>query len=104
MAEFLFRGQRFGRHRIEDFDEEELEALEMTAGYFSRSDANIRYGGRLGGNFGHEFYLADPVVSSDLVLMLRFGRDPGPGHGRPLTHLGSLLWDIDPDYFERQGD
>lgn len=101
IAEYLFSDGRWGRLGWNRLDEEERKAIEFYTGFFGANDATVKYGGRLGGNFGHEFFMADPVASSDLVLALRYGRRPGPEHGRPLEHRGALVWAIDEDYFDR---
>ena len=100
VAEFLFSGERMGRFSISDAEESEREEAQKYAGFFEPVTANITYRGRTGGRYGHEFFVADPVVSSDLVLAVRFGREPGPENGRPLTPKGSIFWRIDNDYFE----
>lgn len=43
---------------------------------------------------GHAYFLTHPAVSSDLLLLLRHGSDPGTENGRPLEHLGGLFWEI----------
>jgi hypothetical protein len=37
-------------------------------------------------------------VSSDLVLTVRYGRDPGAENGRPLKHDEGFFWQIGDDY------
>ncbi len=104
VAEFLFGGERLGRLLFDNLSQEDREEVEQMAGFFDQSDATIRYNGRLGGKFGHEYFRTDPVVSSDLILAIRFDRDPGPANGRPLNHLGSLFWTIDGSFYEKGPD
>ena len=49
------------------------------------------------GFVGHSYFYLHPAVSSDLVMMLRYDLDPGPG-GRPLESLGSIFWRLENDY------
>lgn len=50
------------------------------------------------GFLSHSYFLDNPAVSSDLVLVLRFNRPPGVEHGRPLIPLYEGFWLIKPDY------
>jgi esterase/lipase superfamily enzyme len=50
------------------------------------------------GFLGHGYYLSDPAVSSDLILMLRDDRRPGAEHGRPLIKHPSGMWILPDDY------
>jgi esterase/lipase superfamily enzyme len=43
--------------------------------------------------YGHSYFRTNPAVSSDLVLMLRYGLKPGDP-GRPLQHIGLNFWKI----------
>ena len=47
---------------------------------------------------GHSYFSTNPAVSSDLILLLRYGRAPGAENGRPLLHLGANFWRIKEDY------
>jgi len=48
--------------------------------------------------FGHSYFSTNPAVSSDLILLLRYGRAPGAENGRPLTYFGANFWRIEEDY------
>jgi esterase/lipase superfamily enzyme len=50
------------------------------------------------GFFGHSYFLHDPAVSSDLLLLLRDDRPPGAEHGRPLLHDPRGMWVIEDGY------
>jgi esterase/lipase superfamily enzyme len=50
------------------------------------------------GFIGHSYFLDDPAVSSDLILLLRDGRRPGAEHGRPLTRDPSGIWLLEDGY------
>jgi esterase/lipase superfamily enzyme len=47
---------------------------------------------------GHGYFISNPAVLSDLVLVLRDGREPGRENGRPLEPLGGQFWRLGPDY------
>lgn len=47
---------------------------------------------------GHGYFYNNPAVSSDVILILRDGRDPGAEHGRPLESLAPELWRIEDGY------
>ncbi|MCY2952582.1 MAG: alpha/beta hydrolase [Planctomycetota bacterium] len=46
----------------------------------------------------HDYIFNHPAALSDLILVLRDGKDPGEGNGRPLKHLGGAFWELDNDY------
>jgi esterase/lipase superfamily enzyme len=60
--------------------------------------AFVQYAGGLGGAHGHSYFRENPAVSSDLVLVLRYDRDPGAEHGRPLRHIEANFWTIGDGY------
>jgi hypothetical protein len=73
------------------------ESIDMTA----RSPGNVafvQYTGTRGGAHGHSYFRENPAVSSDLVLTLRYERDPGVENGRPLANIQGHFWAIDDDY------
>lgn len=47
--------------------------------------------------YGHSYFRTNPAVSSDLVLLLRYGFEAG-SEGRPLEHIASAFWRIPDDY------
>ncbi|MHC4946962.1 MAG: alpha/beta hydrolase [Planctomycetota bacterium] len=49
------------------------------------------------GFLGHGYFIGDPSVLSDLILVLRDGRPPGAEHGRPLR-LQGVFWVLDNTY------
>ena len=51
-----------------------------------------------GGSFGHAYFHENPAVSSDVFLVLRYGRRAGREHGRPLTRQEGNFWIIEDDY------
>ncbi len=63
--------------------------------------ALIEYTGTRTGDFGHNYFRTNPAVASDLILTVRYDRDPGEKNGRPLVHKSSAFWEIDDTYLER---
>ena len=50
------------------------------------------------GSFGHGYFHANPAVSSDIILFLRYQLPPGDGHGRPLGVSDTGFWIIGDQY------
>jgi esterase/lipase superfamily enzyme len=48
--------------------------------------------------FGHSYFYGSPAALSDIVLVLRYGRRPGPENGRPLEKLADGYWRFDDSY------
>jgi esterase/lipase superfamily enzyme len=46
----------------------------------------------------HDYVFTNPGALSDLILVLRDGRNPGAANGRPLTPLGGAFWKLDNHY------
>lgn len=99
-SEFLFGGNRVGKARYEALDEQTRYYLDYMKEHLQDREALVEYQGRFGGSFGHDYYRKNPAISSDLVLTIRFGRDPGAANGRPLEHKGNIFWSIDDDYLQ----
>jgi len=51
---------------------------------------------------GHSYFHQSPAVSSDVILLLRDNRNPGPESGRPLAHRKDGFWEIDSVYPRQQ--
>jgi hypothetical protein len=51
----------------------------------------IVYQGKRTDALGHSFFTSNPLVSSDLVQLIRFGKLPGDP-GRPLRQVGPVTW------------
>jgi esterase/lipase superfamily enzyme len=47
---------------------------------------------------GHGYFISNPAVLSDMILVLRDGRRPGAENGRPLEPLGGQFWGLGRDY------
>lgn len=63
--------------------------------------AIVQYTGTRAGSFGHNYFRTNPAVASDLVLAVRYDRDPGAQNGRPLKHSGLIFWQIDDSYLAK---
>ncbi|MHC4126664.1 MAG: alpha/beta hydrolase [Planctomycetota bacterium] len=85
--------RRIGQLRYEDLPADEKEILRET-GRLDFVDARVK-----GGSWGHDYFHSNPAVSSDVILLLRYGRDPGADNGRPLLKPeGGGFWTITKDY------
>ena len=101
LSEWLFSGTRFGKLVYDDMDDMDKVLAENFARIDSTgNDSVIQYAGKTGRSRSHNYFRTIPVVASDLVLAVRYGRSPGAENGRPLEHVGGLFWRIDDDYLE----
>ncbi len=90
ISRLLFRSyRRVGRVRPEDMPREMQDLLAK----WGRFDL-IVYEGKKTDAFGHSFFTSNPVVSSDLVQLIRFGKRPGHPD-RPLRQVGPVTWVFD---------
>ena len=46
------------------------------------------------GDFNHTYFRSSPAVSSDMILLLRYGCEPGVAGGRPLSMSPQGLWRV----------
>lgn len=72
---------------------EELEALRVSK-KVAFIDARVTKPGSL----GHSYFYANPAVSSDLILLMRYHLGPGAENGRPLGTRAKGFWTIDDQY------
>ena len=87
LSRILFRSyRRVGRARPEDISDEMQDFLAK----FGRFDL-IVYEGKRTDAFGHSFFTSNPLVSSDLVQLIRFGKKPGDPE-RSLRQVGPVSW------------
>src|SRR6185436_436912 len=93
LSRFLFGSMRLGKLKPDIFTREELERLR-----YSKNLAIIDARVEKPGSFGHSYFYQNPAVSSDLILLIRYGRAPGPENGRPLTATKTGFWQIDDHY------
>ncbi len=84
---------RLGDMNPDRFDKDELDALRSMR-RLQIIDARITKPG----NLGHNYFHANPAVSSDLVLLLRYQLPAGGEYGRPLGVSDAGFWIIDDDY------
>jgi hypothetical protein len=47
---------------------------------------------------GHSYFVEQPAVLSDLILVLRYDRDPGVEHGGPLVRSAGGFWELHDGY------
>ena len=93
MAEWLFASPR----RIGKIELKELNAGEMARTRLMPNadivDARVRTD-----YTGHGYFLSNPAVFSDVILVLRYDRTPGAEHGRPLTEVFPGYYILDDRY------
>jgi esterase/lipase superfamily enzyme len=93
IASWLFASaRRLGQLNVRDFSEERRTSMELFP-EISFIDVNIRTDW-----LGHGYFISNPAVLSDLILVLRDGRPPGVEHGRPLEPMGGQFWRLDRGY------
>ena len=92
LSRWLFGGGRLGDVDFKMFEKGEVEALRGSQ-RTQLIDARVKKRG-----LGHSYFHADPAVSSDLVLLMRYQLPPGADHGRPLGISDVGLWVVDDDY------
>lgn len=94
ISAWLFRsGKRLGTLRSADLSAARKESLSRFS-HLEIIDAEVSgYS-----TAGHDYYYSHPAVSSDLLLVLKEGREAGAEHGRPLQKSKDGFWTIDNDY------
>ena len=95
-AESLFNSPR---GRVGTLDEAHLTAREWDSiDQIQQSITLIRFEGGTSDQYGHSYFRTNPSVSSDVILLLRYGLPPGS----PERHLEKLapggFWRIPPGY------
>jgi esterase/lipase superfamily enzyme len=94
ISNWLFGGlARLGAIDASLFTPEELHAIRV-----ARTPQVISARVSNAGAFGHDYFVSNPAVSSDLILLMRHGYLPGKEHGRPLRAEASGFWVIDDRY------
>ena len=93
ISSWLFGGQRLGKIDFQVFAPEEIAVLRKST-RIQVIDARVEERGA----FGHSYFHANPAVSSDVCMALRFGAAPGAEHGRPLEISKEGLWYVSDDY------
>ena len=94
IAEWLFASPRgrAGTWTIDELDEAEIARMKASAGRVNIVDFEGESTG-----YGHDYFRTNPAVSSDLVLMVRYGLKPGEP-GRPLENIGLNFWSLPEGY------
>ncbi|MHC4712864.1 MAG: alpha/beta hydrolase [Planctomycetota bacterium] len=90
--------RRLGQLRAKDIPKERLENLGRVKQLQVVDVRSPRRG------LGHSYFRLDPSASSDLVLLLRYHRDPGAENGRPLRNEVGNYWILDKGYPETAED
>lgn len=94
ISNWLFGGlARLGTLRSDIFTPTELEVLRKSK-TAQIVDARISDPGP----FGHSYFHANPAVSSDLILVMRYHFTPGDEGGRPLRADPKGFWVVDDHY------
>ena len=94
ISNWLFGGSsRVGTVRSDMFPATELQLLRNSK-TVEMIDARVSNAGA----FNHNYFYANPAVSSDLILLLRYQRLPGVESGRPLRIDDGAFWIIDDGY------
>jgi esterase/lipase superfamily enzyme len=101
IAESLFSSPRgrIGTLDLAKVTAEDMEVVEQRHERFAviRFDPVGSDGEEAQDRYGHSYYRLDPRVSSDIVLMLRYGLPPG-SPGRPLEKIRPGFYRIPPGY------
>ena len=94
VAETLFASPRgrLGTLNISELNKEEIQRMKANAARVTV----VNFEGESTG-YGHDYFRTNPAVSSDLVLMIRYGFRPGEP-GRPLEHIGLNFWRVPEGY------
>jgi esterase/lipase superfamily enzyme len=99
IAERLFKSAaRIGRLGVEDLQAQGVDSMDKTEG-LSFIDLQENTGGT-----GHGYFHSSPAASSDLILLIRYGFEPGAENGRPLESVAPGFWQIQPEYPYFQDD
>jgi len=95
IAEILFASPRgrLGTLGIGDLTEAEIGRMKANAARLTV----VNFEGKHSTGYGHDYFRTNAAVSSDLVLMIRYGLKPGDP-GRPLEHIGLNFWRVPEGY------
>ncbi len=84
---------RLGTLRWEQISEANQKRMKRQGGNGEIIDARISTG-----FIGHSYFYDHPAVLSDLILLLKYYRDPGADNGRPLNRKNPVMWELTSDY------
>ena len=98
IAQWLFDSPR---GRLGTMDEAELSAQGWDTAeqlnVLEERNVLVRFDEGISDKYRHSYFRTNPSVSSDIVLLLRYGLPPGSPE-RPLENIGPGLWRIPPGY------
>ena len=84
---------RIGTMTLDDISDRDRQLLKEV-----RDIAFVELEGRTDST-GHGYFHSSPAASSDLIMTVRFGMEPGAENGRPLTPKNNLFWLIDDENY-----
>jgi esterase/lipase superfamily enzyme len=87
---------RLGRITADDLSPQQQETLAQADG-IQVVDVNVK-----SGFIGHSYFITNPAVLSDIILVLRDGRRAGAENGRPLERMDGVFWSLDDRYLVDQ--
>ena len=95
LAVWLYSGKtRVGSTTVEDLAPAEAAALKEDRLGLDAIEVKVKKKG----SHRHTYWIENPAVLSDVILILRDGLAPGRQHGRPLIRADSGLWEIHDGY------
>lgn len=101
VAALLARASRIGRPSFDELTVDELETLASDERLVGIDVTGVPGPHELGGMRGHGYWVANPRISTDVLLSMVYPFDPG---WRGLEHgPGRALWTFPDDYPERVG-
>ena len=93
MSRWLFASlNRIGKLTIDNIPPEARETL-MRTDRVQVIDSKVD-----SGFLGHSYFITNPAVLSDIILVLRDNKAPGPENGRPLERKDGGFWTITDSY------
>jgi esterase/lipase superfamily enzyme len=95
IAEWLFASPRgrLGTLGIGELTEEQIQRMKARAERLTV----VNFDGEHSTGYGHDYFRTNAAVSSDLVLMIRYGFKSGET-GRPLEHIALNFWRVPEGY------
>jgi esterase/lipase superfamily enzyme len=95
IAEFLFRSMsRVGALSEKDMSPEQIDAMKGGRIGFDLIEIKVKQRGA----HGHTYWIDNPSVLSDVILILRDDRSAGPEYGRPMVRTEVGMWEIHDGY------
>ncbi len=88
IADWLFAS----KERLGQIDEEDLPPAFWKMAEVFQNTSIIRAEFKSSDPNRHSYFRTNPSCSSDVILLLRYGREPGAANGRPLEFVGPGFW------------